>query len=62
MHVMGPWWTFDGDLAAPTFYPSINIYAQGRRCHYVISRGRISFCSDSTHSLRGQTVWMPELD
>lgn len=30
-------------------------------CHYFINKGRIQFCSDSTHPLAGQTVDLPEI-
>lgn len=30
-------------------------------CHYFIRNGQIEFCSDSTHTLAGQTVSLPDL-
>ncbi len=30
-------------------------------CHYFITDGKIMFCGDTTHSLSGQTVDLPEL-
>lgn len=51
----GARWTFDGNLDAPTFSPSINCVGQ---CHYFIVGGRISYCADSAHALAGQTVPM----
>ena len=70
-HVVGLGWTFNGDLAYPTFSPSILVtYTPGdprdpdnpaSRCHPYITDGRIAFCSDSTHALAGQTVDLPEL-
>ena len=51
----GARWTFDGNLEAPTFSPSINVVGQ---CHYFIKAGRIEYCSDSAHALAGQTVPM----
>ncbi len=62
----GASWTFNGDLSAPTFTPSINetVNALGphhnpdagppRRCHFIISAGSIAYCSDCTHQLAGQ--------
>jgi hypothetical protein len=32
------------------------------RCHSFVRDGRIEFCSDSGHSLSGQTVDLPEVD
>ena len=55
-----PWnavWSFDGNVEAPTFDPSINIVGQ---CHYFIRGGQIQFCSDSKHTLAGQTVPLPD--
>jgi hypothetical protein len=54
----GHHWTFDGNLEAPTFSPSIHIVG---RCHYFIRAGLIEFCADSAHDLRGQTVPLPDL-
>lgn len=54
----GHCWRFDGDLDAPSFEPSINIVG---RCHYFVRKGRIEYCSDSTHALAGQIVDLPDL-
>lgn len=58
-----PNWTFDGNVDAPTFAPSVKITggANGSDhvCHYHIEAGIIRFCSDSTHALAGQNVDMP---
>lgn len=29
-------------------------------CHYFVTDGKISYCSDSTHALAGQTVDLPD--
>jgi len=56
----GVCWEWDGDEEAPTFTPSFKVsLPQGdivEICHYVITRGEIYFCSDSTHGFEGQTV------
>jgi hypothetical protein len=52
-------WTFDGNMEAPTFHPSINIVGQ---CHYWIRAGKIEYCSDSKHKLAGKTVALPDLE
>lgn len=60
-------WTFNGDTERPTFSPSVkHTWTHGeqrepRCCHYFIKDGAIEFCSDSTHSLAGQTVPLSEL-
>jgi hypothetical protein len=51
-------WTFDGNMEAPKFSPSINIVGQ---CHYFIQAGVIQFCGDSKHALAGQSVPLPDL-
>lgn len=71
-----PIWTFDGDLDAPTFSPSVRIAysgadagkidADGFRappacCHYFLRAGQLQFCADSTHAFSGQTVPLPPL-
>lgn len=30
-------------------------------CHYILTAGRLNFCGDCTHDLRGQTVDLPDL-
>lgn len=72
----GAIWTFDGNVYAPTFHPSVNIrwgrfadpsfeFADGNDhggvCHYTITAGRITFHGDTTHLLSGQTVDLPEI-
>ena len=32
------------------------------RCHSTITDGRITFCTDSTHAMAGQTVDLPDAD
>jgi hypothetical protein len=54
---LGAIWTFDGNLEAPTFNPSINHVGS---CHYFIHAGKIEFCADSKHQFAGQTVPMPD--
>jgi hypothetical protein len=58
----GARWTFDGNMEAPTFAPSVKVNwpEPGRVCHYFIKAGNIEFCSDSTHALAGKTVPLPE--
>ncbi len=64
VHPIGLSWTFDGNLEAPTFAPSVRhtIYplsttpAAPRICHYFIRAGRIEFCGDCTHEFAGKIV------
>lgn len=68
----GAKWSFDGNMDAPTFSPSMNIRigpmpaghpqaGQFDICHYFLRGGVIEFLPDCTHSLRGQRVLLPDL-
>ena len=73
----GPAWSFDGNTDAPTFNPSVLITYNGSdvgqkrdgdderapaaRCHYFLHAGVLQFCGDSTHSLAGQNVSLPDI-
>ncbi|MCY4495846.1 MAG: DUF6527 family protein [Rhodospirillaceae bacterium] len=58
-------WTFDGNLEAPTFDPSLKVESgpgrPGERneiCHSYIIAGVWQFAGDSTHEMAGQHVPM----
>lgn len=58
----GKRWSFNGDFERPTFTPSVRLSAGGKTyCHYFITDGRIIYCDDSEHELKGQTVMLPDL-
>lgn len=59
----GAHWSWDGNMEAPTFDPSILQHQSGSipQCHSYIKAGRWEFLSDSTHKLAGQTVDMVPL-
>jgi hypothetical protein len=54
-------WSWNGSFEAPTFAPSLLIFASesAHRCHSFVREGRIEFLSDCFHSLKGQTVSLP---
>jgi hypothetical protein len=57
----GAKWTFNASMEKPTFTPSMKISWQMRDdpehvCHYFITEGKIEYCSDCTHHMKGQTV------
>jgi hypothetical protein len=68
-------WGFNGNLDRPTFTPSVLVTRQANpaaleefkeyrtelRCHSFVTDGQIQFLSDCTHTLKGQTVPLPEL-
>jgi hypothetical protein len=56
-------WTFNGNVDAPTFSPSLKHTRRFggvfmRICHYFIEDGLIKYQADCTHELAGQTVEM----
>lgn len=59
-------WSMTGDVDRPTFMPSLVTWWEEeqagkkveRRCHLNVEHGRITFHSDCTHALAGQTVDM----
>lgn len=61
-------WGWNGDLARPTFTPSVLVQggSDNVRCHAFVTDGRIQFLLDCSHQLAGQTVdlpdWPPVLD
>jgi hypothetical protein len=57
-------WTWNGSTTAPTFSPSLlcNKDYPESRCHSFVTDGKIQFLSDCFHSLKGQTVEIPEWD
>lgn len=66
-----PRWTFNGELAAPTFNPSVRVFVPAAEaterhparpeitlCHHFVRDGMIEFLGDCEHPLAGQTVPM----
>jgi Family of unknown function (DUF6527) len=59
-----PRWNWNGSLDKPTFTPSllVNKDMPDSRCHLIMTDGKIQFCMDSHHSLKGQLVEIPDWD
>ena len=63
-------WAWNGDIFAPTLSPSILHYythpekpnAKIATCHYFITAGKIKYCNDCQHDLKGQTVALCKVD
>jgi hypothetical protein len=57
-------WSFNMDFEKPTVTPSLLVFATipERRCHSIITDGKIHYCEDSYHELKGQTVDMVDWD
>lgn len=60
----GPRWNWNGSVDMPTFTPSLlcNPDHPPTRCHSFVTGGKIQFLADCHHSLKGQTVEIPEWD
>jgi hypothetical protein len=57
-----PRWDWNGSYELPTFTPSLlcNKDAPTNRCHLFVTDGRIQFQQDCWHTLKGQTVDLPD--
>ena len=57
-----PVWNWNGSEESPTFQPSLLVNKDDpkTRCHSFITDGKIQFLADCHHSLRGQTVELPD--
>lgn len=60
-------WNWNGNVELPTLSPSVRHYipADNNRfeittCHYFVRNGKIEYCGDCEHDLKGQTVEMIE--
>ncbi len=55
-----PVWQWNGDLARPTFTPSllVNEHRADSRCHLYVTDGKIRYLGDCWHALKDQTVPM----
>ena len=57
-----PRWHWNGSMESPTFSPSllVNESIPEARCHLHVTDGKIAYCGDCHHEMRGQTVEMEE--
>ena len=64
----GAQWRFNGNMEAPTFYPSIHIWVltsdekKKTICHSYVSNGFIQYLLDSDHELKGQTIELSNIN
>ncbi len=57
----GKGWTWNGSFDSPTFSPSLLVCIGTEwQCHSFVRDGKIMFLDDCVHSLKGQTVEIPE--
>ena len=58
----GSQWLFNGDIELPTFTPSLLNATRDKDnnilsvCHLFVTAGKIIYCGDCTHELKGQTI------
>lgn len=64
----GAKWQWDGNIVAPTFFPSMNVIERDPEkefpdviCHYFLRAGVIEYLSDCTHGFRGVKMSLPPL-
>ena len=64
----GAFWVWNGSEVLPSFTPSMLITADfapedGGKfvCHYFLKAGKLQYLNDCTHTLKGQTVALPDL-
>ncbi len=56
-------WQFNGNLQSPTFTPSLRVnYGNGKVCHLFVTNGKIEYCSDSFHELKGKQIEMEDIE
>lgn len=55
-----PSWDWNGDLEAPTLFPSI-LNKEPFRCHSFLTDGVFRFLKDSKHKYVNQSIPMPDL-
>lgn len=65
-------WTFNGNVELPTFIGSMLVGGylgtdnDGKdmygTCHSYVNEGRIEFLNDCTHTLRGKTMDLPDME
>jgi len=59
-------WSWNGDAENPTVKPSIRTWQGNKKdsdysqCHSFITDGKIKYCGDCTHDMKGQTVELPD--
>lgn len=66
----GPRWTFDGNVEAPTFMPSVKVSWGDpnnpghniRMCHFFVKAGQVKYLTDCSHEFAGQTVDLPNIE
>ncbi len=61
----GPLWKWNGSLEKPTLTPSL-LYkthdGSAVRCHLFVTDGKIIYCDDCPHIMKGRTVDMEDIN
>lgn len=55
-------WQWNQSMTKPTFMPSLLLFKSDPklRCHSYVKDGKIQFLDDCHHSLKGQTIDLPD--
>lgn len=63
-HLFDHRWTFNGNYESPTFDGSMRVSDElGSFCHSYVISGKIQYLDEGTrHSMKGQTVELPDMD
>lgn len=63
-----PVWWFNGNINEPTLTPSLRLYwtdpdtkIEHTTCHIIVTNGKMHFCNDCAHELKGQTLDLVEI-
>lgn len=61
-HAFNSTWEFNNNLTKPTVSPSLLVTGGEHPacCHSFVTDGQIRFLEDCTHTLKGQTVELPD--
>lgn len=55
-------WLVSGTTFLPTINPSIKIMAgETPLCHYIIEKGLLNYCNDTTHKYTNMVIPLPDI-
>jgi len=55
-------WIMNGTINVPGVSPSIKIYIGEKvKCHYILEKGLINYCNDTTHKYTNQVIPLPDI-
>ncbi len=55
-------WKVSGTVNIPTINPSVKLSSGNKVvCHYILERGLLNYCNDTTHKYTNMVVPLPDL-